>query len=1042
MLVVAFVVLGAVSIGRLPMALFPDFNFPAAVVMTTYENVGPREVEMQVTRLIEETMATVSNVQSVRSTSALGSSTVIVEFAWGTDMDFAALEMRERLDLIRNYLPEGAEQPQVFRFDPSMQPMFQFNVGGMEDLAELRRFVDDNIKNRLERVEGVAQVNVVGGLEREIRVEVDQSRLEALGLSVEHIRQALAAGNLSLPGGRVVEQGREFTIRTVGEFTSLDEIRQTVIAGGAGGVVRVQDVAYVYDGYKEQQVISRLNGQPSVAVTVQREAQANTVTVSNKIRAELEALQRELGDAVTLQIVWDEANFVRLALRALVENAVLGALIAMAVLYLFLRALGPTLIVGTAIPVAGMTTFFFLYLMDVSLNLLSLGGLALGVGMLVDNAIVSLESIVRKRQEGLGPEEAATVGAQEVGMALAASTLTTIAVFVPIVFVGGIAGTIFRDLSLAVALGLVMSLVVAVTFVPMMAARARMALPRLGMDEEHPEGVRPGVRHDFFMRMRRAYESYVRWSLQKRWVVVAVVLVAAASALLLYPRIGSEFMPSMDTGEIGVRIRLPYGSTKADTDAVVQRVEAFVAGLPDVHAVFASVGGQDGGSSEVAVMHVSLLPLDQRRVTTEYVVERIREFGATLPDVDLQAAVQDPFGLSSATGAPVVVRIKGEDPDRLRDLADMVADVVAQVPGTRDVSSSMRAGRPELQVVVDRERASRYGLTVYQIASALRTAVDGAVATRYRPDGSGAEIDVTVQLAEQWRGDVSAVERVLVPTSLGISVPLYEVARIVEGVAPVSIDREDQIRVASVSAYVSGRALSQVTEDIEARMQTVTLPPGYEWEFGGDSVEMAEAFDSLGFALVLAVVLVYMIMAAQFESLLHPLIIMVTVPLGLIGVVWAMILMRLTLNVTALIGIIMLVGIVVNNGIVMIDYINQLRRRGHKRENALVAGAAIRLRPVLMTALTTILGLLPMAFGGGEGQELQRPIAAVVMGGLLVSTFMTLGFLPVVYTYVDDAGQWVASLAGRRKGQRASEAEAVEGVSQQRVGEEVPEGTV
>ena len=1025
MIIIAFIVLGAVSITRLPLALFPDFNFPAAVVMTTYENVGPREVEAQVTRPIEEAMATVSNVRQVSSTSAPGSSTVIVQFEWGTDMDFAALEMRERLDLILSYLPDGVERPQVFRFDPSMQPMFQFNVGGMEDLSALRQFVEDQIKNRLERVEGVARVNIVGGLEREIRVEVDQSRLEAYGLSVDHVMQALAAGNLTLPGGRVVEQGRELTIRTVGEFTDLEQIRQTVIGGGPGGVVRVQDVARVYDGHKEQQIIARLNGQPSVAVTVQREALANTVTVSNQIRRTLEALERELGDDLSIQIVWDEADFVRLAIRALIENAVTGAIIAMAVLYFFLRALGPTLIVGSAIPVAGMATFFFLYLMDISLNLLSLGGIALGVGMLVDNAIVSLENIVRHRQEGKDPQEAAIAGTEEVGLALGASTLTTVAVFVPIVFVGGIAGELFRDLSLAVAFALIMSLVAAVTFVPMVAARTKIALPSLTVEAAAPAGAggkkgRPGL----FGRLRRGYERYMRWILQKRIVAVVVVLALASTALILYPRIGQEFLPATDTGEIGVRIRLPYGSTMADTDAVVRQVEAFVAGLPDVRSVFASVGGQDGGSSEVAIMHVSMRPYDQRSVTTEYIVERIREFGATLPGVELSAAVQDPFGLGDAGGAPVVVRIKGEDPDELRDLADMVAEVVASVPGTRDVSSSMRQGRPELQVIVDRDRAASYGLSVYQIASALRTAVDGAVATLYRPGGTGTEINVTVQLAEEWRRDAAALERILVPTPMGVSVPLHEVASIVEGVAPVSIDREDQARVATVSAYIVGRDLSSVTGDIEKRMADVALPPGYEWEFAGETVEMEEAFDSLGFALALAVVLVYMIMAAQFESLVHPLIIMVTVPLGFMGVVWAMAARNMTMSVTALIGVIMLAGIVVNNGIVMIDYVNQLRRRGMERTDAVVTGASTRLRPVLMTTLTTVLGMVPMAFAGGEGAELQAPIATVVIGGLTVSTALTLGFLPVVYTYMDDFGQWVARAVGRARSRRRGQAAA------------------
>ena len=1021
MIILAMLVLGGVAWMRMPLALLPDLNFPVAVVYTTYENVGPQEVETLVTRPIEEAMATVANVRRITSTSSPGSSQVVVQFNWGTDMDFAALEMRERLDLIRNFLPDGVGQPQVFRFDPSMQAMFQFNVGGMEDLASLRQFVEDNIKARLERIEGVAQVNIMGGMEREIRVEVDQARLDAWGLSIDTVRQALAAGNVTLPVGRVTAQGRELNVRTVGDFTDLDQIRNTVIHAGPAGVVRVGDVARVVDGYREQLMTSRLNGQPSVAVTIQREAEANTVIVSNRILQELERLRAEFAD-LTFQVVWDEAQFIRLSIRSVFHSALQGAVIAMVVLWLFLRAWGPTLIIGSSIPVAAMAALFILYMMDVSLNMFSLGGLALGVGMLVDNAIVSLENIFRHRQMGKRPDEAAIIGANEVALALGASTLTTVAVFLPIVFVGGIAAELFRDLSYAVAFALLMSWVVSVTFVPMVAARVRMKSPEAAGDDVRVDRGRTGSR-SLMDRARDGYANFLRWILHRRWVAVVTVLVFLASAVALVPSLGQEFLPVTDTGEIAVRVRMPYGTLRDDTDAIVRRIEEFASSIPEVQTVFSSVGSRDGSGSETGVMHIGLVEKSARRRSTEEIVEQLRQFVANFPEAEVRVAMLNPYtGTGEAGGAPIVLRLIGDDPDELRDIAEAVAARVATVPGTRDIEVSTRQGRPELQVIVDRERAARYGLTVAQIASALRTAVDGAVATRYRPGGVGTEIDVRVQLAKEWREDLGSLERLLVPTPLGFNVPLHEVARLVEGTAPVAIDREDQSRVVYVYAHLSGRDLSSVTRDISAAVEAMNLPAHVAWDFGGDTAEMEEAFGSLGFALVLSVALIYMIMAAQFESFMHPLVIMFTVPLGFAGVVWGLFMSGRPLSVPALLGIIMLAGIAVNNGIVMIDYVNQLRRSGLDRLAALVAGCPIRLRPVLMTTLTTVLGMIPLALGRGEGAELQAPIAIVIISGLSVSILLTLGFVPVAYSLFDDLGQWLARRFVRRRGEEVAPA--------------------
>ncbi|HEX6971232.1 MAG TPA: efflux RND transporter permease subunit [Limnochordia bacterium] len=1014
MLIAAMIVLGGTAMRRLPLALFPDITFPAAVVITDYPNVGPWEVESQVTRPLEEVLATVSNATRVSSTSAPGQSTVVVEFNWGADMDFAALEMRERIDLVRDFLPDGVGSPRIFKFDPSLQPMFTFSVGGTSDLVTLRRRVDEEVKPRLERLEGVASVSVSGGLEREIRIEVDQAKLKAWGLTLNDIQQALAAGNLNLPGGTIVAGERELLLRTVGEFESLDQIRQTVIAAGPAGVVRVGDVAAVLDTFKPGASLSRLNGAPSVTVNVQKESEANTVEVSDAVLAELERLRRDYAGELEFVTVWDEARFIRSSISSVFENAYVGALCAMLVLFLFLRAIGPTVIVGVAIPVAAVATFFFLDLLGVSLNILSLGGLALGVGMLVDNAIVSLENIVRHRQLGKPPIEAAIRGADEIGGAIGSSTLTTIAVFLPIVFVGGLAAELFRDLSYAVTFSLVMSLVVALTFVPLLASRFT-----------HHAGLRP--EGPVFGAVRRVYERALDWTVHHRAATIAMVLVAFAAAAIMATRIETEFIPQSDTGEGTVSVRLPYGSTLEATDAVVQRLEEFIAGLPEVERISTAVGGS--GGNERASLQIVLRPQEERSRSTQEVLEEIRAFGATLPGAEIRARTADLFGTGGTEGgAPIVVNLRGNDYEALQAAAREVARRIEAVPGTRDVVVGSDSGRPELQIHIDRDRAAQLGLTVGQIASAVRTAVDGTTVTRYRPGAGGTEIDVTVVLAEEDRRSPAALEQLMIATPLGGSVPLSAVARLTEAQSPITIARSDQSRVVTVVSQLSDRALGAVIADIRAALEDVPLPPGVTVDFGGQNEQMVEAFSDLSVAFILAIALTYMILAVQFESLVQPFIIMMSVPLGLIGVVLGLLVFGTNLSVPAFVGVIMLAGIVVNNGIVMVDYINQLRREGTPLDEAVVAGASTRLRPVLMTASTTVLGMFPLALGIGEGAELQAPIAVVVVGGLTVSTLLTLLVTPVLYLLAEAVRAWLRGLVRLRPRSVGAEA-AVEEAS-------------
>lgn len=980
MIVISMVVLGAVSIFRLPLTLLPDMNLPAAAVIVEYPNVGPWEVETQVTRPIEEVIATVSNVTSVSSVSETGRATVVAQFNWGTDMDFATLEMRERLDLILGYLPDEVERPQVFKFDPSMNPIFQFNIGGREDLSEIRRFAEDVLKPRLESIEGVASVTIEGGSEREIRIEVDPLRLEQYNISIETVMQALAAGNLNYPAGTMSAGGREFTVRTVGEFSSLDEIAKTVVNVGPSGIVRIEDIATVLDTYKPESRLTRLNGAPSVSVSMQKESEANTVTVSNRIRAELDRLIEEYGESMQFQVVWDDADMIRMSIRTVIENGLLGGLIAMAVLFVFLGSFSPTLVIGMAIPVSAIATFFFLYLFDVTLNMISLGGLALGVGMLVDNSIVSLENIARHRQLGASATDASIEGAEEIMGPLIGSTLTTIAVFLPVVFVGGLASQIFSDLSLAITFSLILSLIVSVTFVPMVATRIRVR-----------EMTTTGLT-GLITRMQQWYRRTLERALDRKALFFGAVVALGLIAVVLFFGVGREFLPDMDTGQLRVDLSLPHGTPTEVTDGLASEVEALLTAIPEVRTIATTV------VDERAELFVDVSPAGERQRRLDEIAEEVRAMLSVVRGADIKVTQADPFGLSDLESADISILVKGHEIEELTNAARAVADLVSSVPGTREVRTTLEEGRPELQIRIDRDRASQYGLTVYQVASAARMAVDGAVATRYRAGGTdGREIDVTVQLAEEWRQDADNLAKILISTPLGTNVRLGDIATVTEGQGFAQVERDGGARAVRVTALVVGRDISSVAEEIQAALPTLGLPDEVTVTFGGDVAEMFDAFSELGFAMLLAILLVYMILAAQFESYVQPFIVMCTVPLAFIGVVYGLRLTGQTLNVASMIGMIILVGIVVNNGIVLIDFINQLVRRGLSRREAILEGSTARLRPVLMTTLTTVLAMVPMVFTRGEGAELQGPLAVVVVGGLTFSTLLTLGFVPALY---------------------------------------------
>ena len=998
MIFLLVLVLGLVSITRLNIDLLPKMTFPVAAVFTSYEGVGPQEVENMVTKPLEGVLGTVPNVKGITTISSAGQSIAIVQFEWGTNMDFALLDVREKIDLIKSFFPKEIDNPLVFKFDPAMMPIINLAVSGISDLATLKQVAEDEVKPRLERLNGVASVDISGGLVSIIKIEVDPAQLHAYGLTLQSITQILQAENLNLPGGIVRSGNLELMVRTTGQFERLEQIEQLNIPSAHGSMVKLKEVASVTEAFKDRTSYVLLNGEPAVGIAIQKETDANTVNVSRQVLREMAKIKKDLLSGLTFEVVMNQADFIQRSIDNLKSNAVVGGLLAVAILYLFLRNLASTLIIGVAIPISIITTFILLYFAKLNLNMMTLGGLALGVGMLVDNAIVVLENIYRFRDQGSSLEEAAIEGSSEVGMAITASTLTTIVVFLPVVFMGGMTAQLFKELALTVTFSLLASLFVAQTLIPMLCSKYL----HVKAEKTVKNARKPRQSKETILCW---YKRMLAWSLQHRKTVVFFTLFLFALSIVMIFRVGAEFLPSMDEGIISVQIQMPKGSVLSETELVVRKVEETIAEIPETAMVFTMVGS--GGSmnflssgGDQSSITLQLVDKKQRRRSADEVAEWIRTRTQGITGAEIKVDTWSMMSMSSS-GKPINIKLKGEDFAQLENLsADLVA-LVKEVEGTREVESSLDEGRPELQVQIDRERASTLGLNAYSIASYLRTAIEGATATRFKVRGK--EYDVIVCLQENEKG-IPGLMELMIPTAIGAQVPLSEVAEVrVEG--PNVINREDQERVVSISAAISGRDLNSITKEINKKIGAYPLPTGYSIKIGGEAEEMVTAFRDLLLALLLAVIFVYMILAAQFESLLQPFIIMLTVPLGFIGVSWALAISQVNLSVIAFIGFIMLAGIVVNNAIVLVDYVNILRGKGYPVLEALMMAGPTRFRPIMMTSLTTILGLLPMAIGWGEGSEQQAPMAIVVIGGLTVSTFLTLILIPVFYLSFESFSQ-------------------------------------
>ena len=1002
MAVMICLLLGAIAFREIPVDLMPEVNFPTLTITTDYEGVGPEEIETLISRPMEQIVSAAPGVERVRSTSSEGRSSVRIEFSYEMDIDGAADEVRSRLDRGRRTLPDEIEPPTIFKFDVTQFPIMFLTVATDDmDQRELRMFTEKSILYRFERIKGVGQVRVGGGLRREIHVDLNLEKLRALDLSVAQVVDTVRRENLNRPVGPVREGRFDVLLRTSGEFDNVEQILNVSLTSRAGVPIYVRDIADVADSHPDVRHYVGVNGKPALRLIMFKQSGSNTVKVSEAVWDEVDSIHADYPH-IRIEKTMDTADFINAAIQNVETAAAAGAVLAVFVLLLFLRSLSSTLIIGTAIPISVIATFTLMYFNGFTLNIVSFGGLALGVGMLVDNAIVVLENIYRHREQGRTAREAALIGSREVATAISASTLTTIAVFVPVMFIGGYSAQTFQQLAYVVGFSLLCSLAVALTVVPALCARR---VQRQGAGD----GLRILQLAEQAMRgLAASYSEAIRWSLNHRGIVTVVAVGLFGYAIWLAGLVGVELEPQVDEGQIRINLELEPGTRAEVTKEIVDRMETIIMDrVPEAEYIMTEAGSDSPFRSlatHIGELRITLSDQSQRTRSAREITNMLRpELMAVAPGVQLRTRISSGnFGRwRGGSDDRLQVTIRGYSTETTHALALQVRDGMLLVPGVVEAQVSRQPGSPEMVVRVDRLKAASMGMSVAEVADTLETAVGGRRSTFYREEGD--EYDIVVRLREQDRLDLAQVGRIPLRTPGGELIYADDVVQLRRQEGPVEISRVDQERIVYVTGTISDRDLGSIIGDLRTELAKIPRPAGYEFRFGGEWEDQQESFRELLFAGILALLLVYMVMAAQFESLRDPFIILFSIPLAAVGVVTTLVITETTFNMQGFLGVIVLVGIVVNNAIVLIDYTNQLRRdHGYGILDAVITAGGRRLRPILMTTVTTVLGLTPMALGLGEGSELQVPMARVVIGGLLTSTLITLVFIPVVYATLEE----------------------------------------
>ncbi len=1003
------VLLGAIAFVKLPVDLLPDITYPSITVRVGYGGVGPAEIEELIVRPLEQSLAAVPGLEQINSTAAEGSGTVRLNFAWGTNLAEAADEVRTRVDRVRGRLPEEADAASVQKFDSAASPIMGIGVEGDFDRVTLRELAETELAQRLERVEGVAAVTVNGGLRRQIHIELSKEKITALDLSVDRVITTLRTENQNTPLGEVKEGDTSYLLRSTGQFQSLEQVRDLVVMTRNSVPVYLRDIAEVKDTTEDLRSFTRINGKSGVRMQVAKQSGKNTVAIAQGLKREIERINREVR-SVRLTLLDDQSRFIERSIDSLKEHIYLGSFLVVAIIFIFLRSLRSTLIICTSIPISIIGTFALLYFSGFTLNTMTFGGLALGVGMIVDAAIVVLENVVRHMELGKPRMQAAIEGSEEVWSAILASILTHIAVFVPLLFLSGVSSILFVQLSIVVMFSLAMSLFVAVTIVPVLCSRLLKLPP--------PEDQRTGVlgrlytmSERFFVGVDDRYGRLIRVALHHRPTVFLGAAALTAAAFVILPTIPTELVPQTDEGEVSISARMPTGTRVERAEIVAQQLEEMVrANVPEQTSIISSAGGGGfmGGSASNVNLTVKLTPRSERRRTNDQIATDLRgQLVGVAGTIITTRASGGNQQLTRALGggntdSRFAVEIRGEDIAESKRIGTDVVEALKQTEGVANPQLGRDEGRPEMAIRVDRPKAALLGLSVQGVANTIRTNIGGTQAAFYRERGK--EFPIIVRLREGDRDRVDSVNDVLISTPQGLVLPAKNLLDLRPQTGPTQIERKNQQRITRVNAELQyGTALGEAVKAVQAKLPEVPVPEGFTVGLGAEVEQQAQAFQQLQVLLVLGVLLVYAVMASQYESLRDPFIVMFSVPVAAIGVVAALKLTSTTFSLQAYIGVIMLAGIVVSNAILLVDYTNILRRRDKMplREAVELAGRT-RLRPIVMTTLTTILGLVPMSLGIGEGAELQAPLARVVIGGLTASTLVTLVLVPSVYTLFEE----------------------------------------
>ncbi|MBS4960950.1 MAG: efflux RND transporter permease subunit [Clostridiales bacterium] len=1001
MILLMTILAGFIGLSGLKMDLMPSIDIPIAIVSTTYVGAGPEEIENMITKPIEEALGSVSNVDKISSTSSANSSMVTVQFVDGTDIDMAAVDMREKIDLIKSTLPDDAEEPMVLKLDINDMSSIMIGIGSDSmDIPDLTQFADDNIVKVMEKIDGVASVNTMGGLDQVVNITVDQEKMDGYGITTSKIASVLQQENMNVPSGKIKNGTTKITARTVGKFQSVNDIKNILITTAGGSTVRLSDVANVELTTEEENSYVLVNGEKSIIISLSKQSDANMVEVSDLITKQMDKLNEKYPQ-VHLKMLSDTSDYIKTSVNNVLSTAIQAAIMAIIVLFVFLRSFATSGIIAVSIPTSVIATFAAMWACDMTLNTISLGGITIGIGMLVDNSVVVLENIYKYHSKGYSARDAAEQGAREVGLSVMASTLTTVAVFIPLMFVSGTIGQMFKDLSLTVCFSLFASLIVSLSFVP-------MACSQLLDKEDHskPKSSNPFSKFldawgKGLDKIDATYRGFLEWVLHRKKRTIVVVFVIFLASMGLLPIVGFDLMPEMDQGSLSISIEMPSGTVVEETTKIVDEVLSRTADIEETEDVYVITGDTAGmisgnATADEATISINLVDKEDRDRSTDEVVADIKERLKSIPGADITVAASNSAMGSYSAATDLEVQINGEDTDVLRQIGNDLKLQLMNESWATDVETSAEDAELEANIVIDREKAAQYGISTAAVANALSTAISGSTATTYKVGDT--DIDIDIKQDEDKISYIKDFQKITVMTNEGQIIPLTEVAKITTDEASTSITRNNNHRYVTIGCNLVDLDAASGQQKMNELLNNYEWPEGYDYEYTGDMETMVDTFTSLLLALVVAVLLVYMIMASQFESYVYPFIVMFSVPLAITGAIFGLFITGNHVTSTTFMGFIMLVGMVVNNAIVLIDYTNQLRDRGMSCNEALIAAGPSRLRPILMTTLTTVIGMVPMALAIGEGTEMQQPMAIAIIFGLSISTLVTLVFIPVLYS--------------------------------------------